>query len=412
MPKIIFFTFDSYNVINGVNTWLIDFCPFLKAKGYEVTVIAQSYHKSGENLTLNILSQKGIHISLIPNIPYYTDSQAHKCWQYILQYKPDIIINNSILPAFYTFAYAKQYGVQCINITHNHSTYDLSFLDRFISEYPLSKPHHWVAVSKELCNYMMQKYPKYTHFRHIPCGVAAPAQYALPPTHTFKIIYAGRLDDEQKNIITLTHTLCRLVAALPYAYVEMYGNGTHRQQVTDIIYQAKNNNIKYGGQVSPLELKQKISQFHSIIFMSHYEGTPVALMEGMIAGLVPLLGCKTGGIADMVMHEDTGYYFNNFDELVQTVSYLYSTPADWSKISDNAKVFVQKKYSLDAIYKLWEQIFAMREDASIIKTDKFALPAPSTDKTLNDTRRPPLLVRLWKRLIIFLCNNALLMRSK
>jgi glycosyltransferase involved in cell wall biosynthesis len=87
-------------------------------------------------------------------------------------------------------------------------------------------------------------------------------------------------------------------------------------------------------------------QMHIFLLTSDFEGLPLALMEAMSTGCVPVVS-DVGGIKQ-VCFEGFGYKFNKFEtkQIASVIAGYASDPKQFKQESMKARAFVEKNYSL------------------------------------------------------------------
>jgi glycosyltransferase involved in cell wall biosynthesis len=114
-----------------------------------------------------------------------------------------------------------------------------------------------------------------------------------------------------------------VVKTLPLARLIMIGKDGGGELFESCIILAKalgvDQSIDFKGIRSPLEISEIMSS--TAVFVQHSlttplngdkEGTPVAVMEAMCAGL-PIVATRHAGIQDLITHEETGLLVNEYD---------------------------------------------------------------------------------------------------
>lgn len=149
-----------------------------------------------------------------------------------------------------------------------------------------------VAVSDVLMNRARTAAPDWPAERflrvdypiHPPVGL--PTHRTRPPGSPLVLGYAGRLSTEQKRIerfLTLSQKLAS--ATFPWR-IEFLGDGPQRAMLEQALPD-RTRHVFHGRQ-SGDEYWRILQQWDAIVFTSDFEGTPIALIEAMAAGTVPI----------------------------------------------------------------------------------------------------------------------------
>jgi len=108
-----------------------------------------------------------------------------------------------------------------------------------------------------------------------------------------------------KDHATLFQALARLHDEGPAVHLVVIGDGEERARLEELA-----GRLGLGSRIHFLgwrvDLETILKELDVVICASRNEGTPVALIEAMAAG-IPVLSTDVGGVADLVTHEETGW---------------------------------------------------------------------------------------------------------
>lgn len=175
-----------------------------------------------------------------------------------------------------------------------------------------------------------------------------------------EIIYMGRIDYNQKRVYRIIEIWKELEDKNPEWKLTIVGDGPERSNLEKL---AKNFNLKrisFEGFQSPKSYYERAS---ILILTSEYEGFPLVLAECMSFGVVPIVYGSYSAVYDIIKHKENGMivqpHNNNFpkQEMVAQLSYLINNEEQLYKMAQKAIFTSKKDYSLEAIYKSWENIF-------------------------------------------------------
>jgi glycosyltransferase involved in cell wall biosynthesis len=119
-----------------------------------------------------------------------------------------------------------------------------------------------------------------------------------------KLVYLGR-HDQQKGIYDLFHINQLLENANIFVEWTMLGRGPETNNFKK--QWADKENVKFLTPESAHELAELISENDILVFPSRFEGFPVAVLESMSVGCVPIVSNLYGGIQQVVVDGITGY---------------------------------------------------------------------------------------------------------
>jgi glycosyltransferase involved in cell wall biosynthesis len=123
----------------------------------------------------------------------------------------------------------------------------------------------------------------------IPCGVPVSNHRVHHSREPFHVVYSGRVVEMQKRMSLVLESLMRACQASPHIRATIIGDGTALQQCQDRVRAAGlMEAIRFTGRVSLEDVHNYLSEAQAILLMSDFEGLPVALMEAMAMGVVPV----------------------------------------------------------------------------------------------------------------------------
>lgn len=123
--------------------------------------------------------------------------------------------------------------------------------------------------------------------------------------------FLGRLDHRQKGVLHLPKIVQFLEAArVPYEF-RIAGKGRHRRLLAKQL--PAGANVKFMGSLDRERVSEFLKETDVLVFTSHFEGCPNVLLEGMMAGCVPVV-FDIDGITDFILeHGRSGWRVPRFD---------------------------------------------------------------------------------------------------
>lgn len=172
----------------------------------------------------------------------------------------------------------------------------------------------------------------------------------------FDIIYLGRLSF-QKNPQRFIKIISKVVESKNNIKVAMVGNGEYEEEIKkNVIDNNLQDNIKVFGFV---ENPYKILKSSKILMMtSRYEGTPMCALEAMALGK-PIIGTPTDGLKDIMDNNETGFYSDDDDTLIQRIIELLHNEKELEQMSENVarkskdiNDIIKYKQNIERVYKM------------------------------------------------------------
>jgi len=157
-----------------------------------------------------------------------------------------------------------------------------------------------VGVSERICA-VAGSLPEAAGLRieHIPYGVRffreSPLRHATREG-PLRVAYVGRLDEPQKRISRIAEVVRR--CGDPRFAFTIVGSGpmegSFRAELSGCA------NVEFAGEVTPMRVQEILAEQDVLLLLSDYEGLPLALLEGMGMGCVPVVSDLESGIRDLV----------------------------------------------------------------------------------------------------------------
>ena len=163
-------------------------------------------------------------------------------------------------------------------------------------------------------------------------------------------LYYGRLSPE-KGLNTLVEAFGKLSSAFQ---LKIVGTGPLESEIEQQIERKNPSNIEMLGYKSGNELDELIKNCSFIIVPSEwYENNPMTIIEGYSYGK-PVIGSKKGGITELILDGNTGYYFEmaNIDNLAEVIQKANNISDNlYDLMSKNAHTFAIENFSEDTHYE-------------------------------------------------------------
>ncbi|OZB49601.1 MAG: hypothetical protein B7X60_00565 [Polynucleobacter sp. 39-45-136] len=141
----------------------------------------------------------------------------------------------------------------------------------------------------------------------------------LPPIQTLgpRLVYVGRFDDKQKDIVGLLNLLDH--PKNPYKNVVLIGDGPDRQIIIDAINLLQNLVVEVKGWLSSEKIDSSIGFDDILILNSRWEGEPLVVREFLAKGLT----CIAKDIVGVRGVVDKKFRFKTQDQLLSILNSCY-----------------------------------------------------------------------------------------
>jgi glycosyltransferase involved in cell wall biosynthesis len=171
-----------------------------------------------------------------------------------------------------------------------------------------------VGVSQEICRRLVADchLPNSRVF-HQPYGVMIASaeqirQIVSDGGGRLRLIYVGRLEQQQKRI----HDLVPIVKGLGERGVdfelEIVGDGPERQTLTQgLAAEVEQGRARFSGWLNGDAVIDRLRRADVLLLTSAYEGLPLALLEGMGNGAAPIVTDLVSGHRQLITHGENGF---------------------------------------------------------------------------------------------------------
>ena len=242
----------------------------------------------------------------------------------------------------------------------------------------------------------------------IPYGTTMPTAQASFSDKPLRLVVSGSMVERLKCRHQVLHTLIHACQASSQIEAHLIGDGPDRAACEKLVHQAGfADRIHFHGRVPPEQVQPLLQRSQAILLMSEYEGLPVALLEAMAAGVVPVVRSIESGIPELVQHEHTGLLVGNDPaEAAAALVRLSREPDLWQRCSTQSRALVEAGYGADQCFERWlgvieQQRVSARPPFSIRTTDlRRLLPLPDPRFQSQYPPPPPRWSRLHPRRLL------------
>jgi colanic acid/amylovoran biosynthesis glycosyltransferase len=317
----------------------------------------------------------------------------------------DIFIPNLVLPAYFASRYVREAGKPTVGVLHSDDNFYQGLIDQFLAGRRRDALSAVVAVSSLLKQKSLRNIRHDTKAVYIPYGVSIPKEDRVPRNDgKLSLMYAGRLVQEQKRIHDVVHAMLRCTKELSNCTGVIIGDGPEREDLERLLKSSNiTNSISMTGRLSAEDVQREMQKHDVILLLSDYEGLPIALLEGMACGMIPIVTQMDSGIPELIQHDVNGLIVANRSEaVVSSVSRLRHDPLLLSRLSRAARETIASRYSSESCADRWEKLIRDLHLNNSLKKNKlrlprkFDLPKVHPFTSCEDPRAPDL--PFWKTL--------------
>jgi len=359
--KILFCAYDRPGQIaSGPNAWLQRLIPdLINNYGLDIQTLFVYSGEYRQCPTISHFKENNLPIHLInSNLHNYIEGQVKELLGIIKKEDISLVVANLVIPALYATQYLKPFNIAVIGVLHSNDEFYKGVITKFIHGNKKNQLSTAVSVSVYI-NIICESQNTQTQLLNIPCGTPeVKNSTSLDSQEALKVIYAGRLVVQQKQILKLTKAFCDASKANSNLEFSIYGDGDKEQSIKALIKDQKStNSVTLFKALPPSQILNKIQEHHVFTLMSDYEGMPIALMEAMACGVVPICLNEESGINEIIQHGVNGFIVKNRGEDYQEkLQLLVNDRSLWETMSKNAIATIQQKYSSKITHKKWFEL--------------------------------------------------------
>ncbi len=395
--------YDKPEVAGGPVVWLQRFPLAMRARGFDIRIRLISWHDPKDGVAFQSLQERGFDVLGKESEDRCGDVQ----WLLAQTSKSpaDAFIGNLVVAGLYAGKHLRRQGIPTIGILHSDDTFYRGIQDEFVFGRKDLQLSSVVCVSRELEDQVRRRNPIATEVWRIPYGVPIPDTCVEPTPSRFRIAYVGRLAEEQKRISETTRALIRVCRAIPDAEAVIYGDGPDRGSVEAILAtEGQNVAVRMAGNIPNSQIQEELLQFDVITLLSDYEGLPIALMEAMACGCVPVCLAMRSGIPELVQDGVTGVIIADRDASFLNAMTRLRADLEWRhKLSLNARSKIIEEYSDQLAGDQWavrlKSIYKPGQRRKIFVPRKITLPPrnPAIESESHRMAPPSAIVRFLRR---------------
>ncbi|OGV42653.1 MAG: hypothetical protein A2X46_05140 [Lentisphaerae bacterium GWF2_57_35] len=254
-----------------------------------------------------------------------------------------------------------------------------------------------VAVSPRIKDDLLDREVPMEKINMIPNGIALSllkSSSALRMQDSvFRLLYVGRLEEMQKNVLLLPKILCGALNRGLMADLVVVGDGPDRKRLEYAFHQAGlDDRVHFRGAIPPDDMPEYYQHAHCLIFPSRYEGSPNAMLEAMSEGCVPV-ATHIRGLTDHIIEDGTSGVLVPMGAAEAFSKAVYNLGLDrqhWGKMSELAQQRIYKNFSLKSTTSAY---------ADVIR-EVFQSPDKRAERLSLDRYTPPCSLHAgWRALI-------------
>jgi glycosyltransferase involved in cell wall biosynthesis/SAM-dependent methyltransferase len=373
-PRRVLFLAHGPAQVNGPNIWLTRLLPALKARGFAPRVL-MFMTRTGACPIAEQLRAAGIGCETAPWS--HTEDMVRLIVQHVREHPCEVFVPNLNVQGYFAASLLKAAGIPTVGVLHSDDDFHRDLIDEFIRGQGGRYLSAAVTVSQFQEEALRALDLGPTRVLRAPYGAPVPDSAAQHRSRPFRFVYVGRLVEEQKRVSDTVRGMIALLRRQPDAEFHLCGDGKARPAVEALIAEAAlGDRIRLHGNLAPEEVRRVLLDSQALVLLSDYEGIPIALMEAMACGLVPLCSRIRSGVGELVRDGENGLLVEDREQgLIAAAERLMGDPALWARCSAAARDTILQGFSTEANAQVWADLLGVLITAEGYPSRAVEMPA-------------------------------------
>ena len=351
-PRVAIAHYTYPNDIGGVTTWIVPLLKHLSNQPVELAIHLHDFPSEAKGQRISTeLQDFGINVFHAPRQASLA-ADARQTFDFLNYWQPTVFLPQCLPGHFAAAAMAGDQGLAWALTVHSDDPDYWANLDTF-------PPHKHRGCAIGVSKYLSERITTINAKQpaaSIPYGADVSLLTASFNQDPFRVIYCGRLQEEQKRIDLVLETLIKACQLEPRLVATVVGDG-RLEECQEIVHCAgMDDRIAFTGRLNPEAVKALLPDHQAMLLMSDYEGLPVALLEAMAAGVVPVVRDIPSGIPELIHDGKTGLLVSDScDQAAAALVRLSNEPDLWNHCSENSIEHILNSYERNHCFKAWDQ---------------------------------------------------------
>jgi len=352
MLKVTFCAYDKPDAVGGPMSWLQRLLPALRQHGIEARCLF-FLHQGTSGPAVEYLTAQGFDCPTIL-APATSEERIRWIGERLRENPPDVFVPNLVVAAYLAGRWLRAAGIPTVGVLHSDDAFYQGLQNQFLFGRNSDRLTAVVCVSAELERQLLERHGE-SKVTRIGCGSPLSEFIVKRRPGVLRVAYVGRLAEEQKRILELAHAFCKMVRDIPGTEAVIYGDGPERDSVEQILAaEGGGLAVRLGGLIDSNRMQEAMLACDVMVLLSDYEGLPIALMEAMACGCVPVCLRMRSGIPELVEDGVTGLLVDDRqDGFVTAIRRLREDPDLWERLSQAARTRIQQEHSSEAGALKW-----------------------------------------------------------
>jgi glycosyltransferase involved in cell wall biosynthesis len=217
----------------------------------------------------------------------------------------------------------------------------------------------FITVSRLIHEKLQALLPSRTaDIHHISYGVPMAPRQRAPAPGPLRVLYAGRFEQVQKRVFDLPLIDRALGNGKAGVVWTVVGGGPHEAELRSRWEETPR--VRYRGVLSNRETVELMASHDLFVLPSKAEGLPLALLESMSAGMVPIVSDLPSGMREVVVHDVTGYLcaVGDVAGFAEAIARLAADRERLERMSRASREMIADDYDVTRQARSYQDLFA------------------------------------------------------
>lgn len=257
--------------------------------------------------------------------------------------------------------------------------------------------HAFVACSRHIGDELGRRLPHRASDVHvIPHGVPAPVTLRRPAAGPLRAVFVGRLD-VHKGVLDLPAIDRAAVAMGADVRWTIVGDGPLGDRLRE--QWREPDRVRFPGALAPAEIGRLLADHDVLVLPTRSEGMPIAVLEAMNAGVVPIVTDLPSGVPEIIAAVEHGFRVSaaSIDGFASAIATLARDRRLLDRMSAAAAARVRDEFSVSrmvdryyAVYDRYTEQYRPLGAGALAygsRLDKWWIPNPIVRSIRRTTRR-------------------------
>jgi len=292
----------------GATTFLVELCGALADRGGRVTVVSQP---GSDESVVQRLRAAGVEVRLdLWRSTHLPEQRAKRLAAWTNREKARVYVISISPDAGWLALPLLDSSIATMSVVHADGPAFYEPLKHYAQFVDCA-----VGVSQSIHDTIVVEYSvPPSRGRYIPYGVPLLSRGELQerlerqPDGPFRVAYLGRLVQGHKRVLDLIPLATELKRKEVRFELNLIGEGEERAALEAGFAAAHlSSEIKFWGWLGPEQVRQRLKELDAVVLLSDSEGLPLALLESMGHGVVPIVTRIKSGLTEVVRDNDNGF---------------------------------------------------------------------------------------------------------